>query len=108
MSELEEVLAYQLRVYNIPFEREFIIPGRRFRWDFKLDDPSRLSNGILVEVQGGVWIKAAHSTGTGVTSDCEKLNFATLNGYRLLNFTGDMVNDGAAIQTICKLLDIAY
>ena len=108
MSDLEEVLVYQLRVYNISFEREFIIHGRRFRWDFKLDDPSRLSNGILVEVQGGVWVKSGHSSGVGITRDCEKINYATLNGYRLLSFTGDMVNNGIAIQTICKIINIAY
>jgi very-short-patch-repair endonuclease len=59
---------------------------------------------LLIEVQGGIWIKSGHSTGTGITRDCEKNNFAVQHGWRVLYFTGDMVKSGEALQVIEKEL----
>ena len=95
MSDLEDTLAFQLRAVGIPFKSQvFAIQGRKYQWDFQIGD-------YLIEVQGGIWHKGGHSTGTGITRDCEKLNLATLAGYKVLAFTGDMVHDGRALA-ICE------
>lgn len=97
MSELEDTLAFQLRALSIPFASQVMaIQGRKFVWDFKVDD-------ILIEIQGGVYMtKGGHNTGNGITRDCEKANLATLHGYRTLFFTADMVKSGQAVNMIEK------
>jgi len=99
MSDLEATLAYQLTAVGIPFEREVkAIPGRKFSWDFKVDD-------LLIEIQGGIWMtKGAHNTGVAIIRDCEKMNLAVLHGYRLLSFTADMVTSGEALAMIEKAI----
>lgn len=76
------------------------IPERRFRWDMAFRESL-----ILVEIQGGTWAKGGHSTGLGITRDAEKANLATLNGWRLLFFTTEMVRDGRALKTIQQALE---
>lgn len=101
MSEIEEILAFQLQAEGIPFEREYkAIPGRKFRWDFR-------NGNVLIEVQGGTWgrKRSGHSTGAGIWRDCEKNNLAVLHGFRPLLFTSDMVTSGQALELIIKLLD---
>lgn len=58
-----------------------IIPGRRFRYDFAWP-----AFRIVLEVQGGVYMrgKSGHSSGTGIARDQEKLNRATVEGWRML------------------------
>lgn len=60
------------------FEHDYI-PGRKFRLDIAWPDYK-----VGVEVQGGLWLKAAHSTGTGIKRDMEKRNLGILNGWRVL------------------------
>jgi hypothetical protein len=56
---------------------------------------------LAAEVEGGVYSKKGrHTTGVGFTKDCDKYNMATLMGWRVLRFTGEMVSDGTAIQMI--------
>ena len=97
MSDIEDTLTFQLTACEIPFDRQVqAIPGRKFTFDFQVDD-------ILIEVQGGVYMdKSGHNTGNGVTRDCEKNNLAVFNGYRTLMFTSKMVNDGVAVEVIEK------
>ena len=100
MSNLEDTLAFQLKAADIPFEQQVkVIPGRRFAFDFLLT-----GTNILVEVQGSTWVaNTGHTSGKGIKRDCEKANLAVLAGYRVLTFTGDMVNNGEALQTITRL-----
>lgn len=101
-SELEEQLDFQLRSARLVFEREYqAVPSRRFRWDFAFP-----ADDLLVEVQGGIWVKGGHSTGRGITRDCEKLNCATLSGWRTLAVTGEMIKSGEALQVILKVLEM--
>lgn len=94
MSDLESTFAFQLRAVGIPFEQQFRIPGRRFRWDFKVGD-------YLIEIQGGVWMdKSGHNTGRSLKRDYEKANFATMNKYHTLFFTADDVTSGQALKVI--------
>lgn len=99
-SEGEELLAYELALARIPYEREFVFARpRRWRADFLVGD------NILVEIDGGTWIGGRHTTGTGFEADCEKLNAATLNGYRVLRFTPGMVERGDALPVIRRALE---
>jgi len=74
---------------------------RRYAWDF-----AYLPQRLLIEVQGGTWsqTRMGHSTGTGIRRDCQKHNAATLEGWRVLVFTSDMIRDGQAVETIRKAL----
>lgn len=101
MSHLETKLANQLEAAGLPGPiREFqAIPGRRFRFDFAWPEKK-----LLVEVQGAVWVQGGHSTGTGITRDAEKLNLATLAGFRCLHVTGPHVTNGQALTWIREAL----
>ena len=52
-----------------------------------------------------IWVRGGHSTGTGITRDCEKLNLATLAGWRTLQVTKDHVKSGQALAWIQEALD---
>lgn len=60
--------------------------GRKFAADFAWP-----AARLLVEVQGGVWNGKAHGSVEGIVRDIERLNAATLNGWRVLRFTPDDV-----------------
>jgi very-short-patch-repair endonuclease len=93
MSKLEETLALHLRAEKIEFEREVsgLVPGRRFRVDFFIKPV------LVLECEGGIWVKGGHSTGAGITRDCEKLNALALEGYIVLRFTAEHIASGEAI-----------
>jgi very-short-patch-repair endonuclease len=82
--------------------REYVFaPPRRFRADFAWPEQR-----LLVEVQGGIWTrgKASHSSGAGVSRDAEKLNTATLAGWRVLQVTSDHIRSGDAVAWIAQAL----
>lgn len=95
----ENLFAFQLMALDVEFEREYrAIPGRRFRFDFRIGD-------LLIEIQGGIWMaKGAHNTGKAIMRDCTKGNLATLYGFRTLSFTPDMVKSGEALEMVEKVL----
>ena len=100
-SKPEAMLAFQLKVRNIPHEREAkVIPGRRYRFDFRL-------GWLLVEVNGGVWAKGAsgHSSGTGITRDCAKMAEAVSLGFTVMAVTPAQVKSGQALQWIERALE---
>jgi very-short-patch-repair endonuclease len=74
-------------------------PSRRWRFD-----RAWLLSKIAVEIEGGTWVKGRHSRGSGMRKDAEKYNAATLQGWRVLRFTGDMVKDGSAISVVEQAL----
>ena len=98
-SEHEEALAWQVAILDLPpLEREYRFhPTRRWRFDFAAVDLQ-----IGIEVEGGTWTGGRHVRGSGFEADCEKYNAAALLGWRVLRFTGAMVNDGRAVATIEK------
>lgn len=101
-SRLEEQFYWHVLALGLPQpERQYRIPGskRRFVYDFAWPDKR-----LLVEIQGGVWVpNTGHTSGRGITRDCEKANEATLCGYRLLVFTGNMIerNNEALDALMC-------
>lgn len=104
-SFLEDQLLYQIRALGLPEpEREYrgAVPGRRYRFDFAW--PARR---LLIEVQGATYTRGAHSTGSGIARDMDKLNLATLNGWRVLQFDRKMVENGIAVDLIAQALNIS-
>lgn len=95
-------LSDQLRAVGISFEQEvqFAYP-RKWRADFVI---LHQFPRILVEVDGGTWTGGRHVTGSGYLGDLEKLNEATLLGYRVLRVTPAMVESGAALTLIERAL----
>ena len=102
-SDAEAALAFQLRAVGIGFQREFVFaPPRNWRADFLVVD--RKFASVLIEVDGGTWAGGRHTTGAGFAADCEKLNEATLLGYRVLRVTPAMVDDGSALALVERAL----
>jgi very-short-patch-repair endonuclease len=102
LSPLEESLALQIRAWGLPAPvREHKgIPGRQYRIDFAWPDWR-----IALEVEGGIWKLGGHSSGTGITRDCEKHSLLALAGWRLLRVTGEHIQDGRAIAWIQEALN---
>ena len=101
-SELENRLAIAIREAGLPEPiREYkALENRKFLWDFAWE-----KQRLLVEVQGGIFRKGAHSTGLGIERDITKLNLATLAGYRSLQFSRRMILDGTAVRIIKQALE---
>jgi|SRR5579872_4360022 len=96
MSDLEELLAYQLKAVGIKYEREYRFhPTRRWRFDFCW--PAKF---MAAEIEGGGFVQGRHTRGMGLQGDCEKYNAAALLGYRILRFTGKHVKSGEALKII--------
>jgi hypothetical protein len=100
-SDLEDTLLWMIVAADLPRpEREFRFhPTRRWRFDFAW--PDRL---LAVEVMGGVWSQGRHTRGAGYTSDCQKQCEAVVRGWRILNVTGSMIQDGSALDYLTQLL----
>ena len=100
MSAAEDLLAFHLRAAGIEFvQQHAYAPPRKFRADFAFPYAR-----LLVEVQGGVYSKNAHGSITGILADIDRLNTATLAGFRLLRFTPQAVKSGEALQLIERVL----
>lgn len=100
-SDLESMLNWQMRVDGLPApEQEYRFDDAR-RWRFDFAWPGCR---LAVEVNGGEWSDGRHSRGAGMAADYEKLNAATIAGWRVLQFTGSQVRDGTAINTIRQAL----
>jgi len=104
-SPLENTFAFQLKAAHILFLREVkAIPGRKFAFDFQVKD-------LLIEIQGGIWrkkdgitIPQGHTTGRGITRDCEKMNLAALEGYHTMSFTAEHIKKGIALAWVQQYL----
>lgn len=102
-SDLEEALAFQLRLLDGPRpEREYLFaPPRRWKADFAWPDAR-----LLVEVEGGQWSGGRHLHPTGWAKDVEKYNAAALDGWTVLRVTASMIDDGTAIDLIARALHL--
>ena len=102
MSDLEELLFHHILCAGLPTpEREYrFAPPRRYRADFAYPEKK-----ILVEVQGGIYTRGAHSRGVGLERDYEKLNLAQLNGFRVFQFSRKMIESGVAVNMIEEVLN---
>lgn len=105
MSKLEQKLLFQIRAMGLPEpEREYrAIKGRMFRFDFAWTEPH---HRLLVEVNGGNWVRGRHARPLGLKNDYEKLNLAMLAGWRVMQFDTGMVENGEALDMISKALGV--
>ncbi len=63
------------------------VPGRRFRADFAWPE-----TGVIVECQGGEWLRGRHTRGGGFTQDCERHNLIVARGWRVFYVTAKMLD----------------
>lgn len=102
-SEIEELLAIDLRDRKIPFFREVRFhPERLWRFDFCL-----AGFRIGIECEGGTWTGGRHTRGVGFAQDCEKYNAAARLGWFVYRFDSKMVKSGEAGQFIQGVYDEA-
>jgi len=101
LSKIEDELLFDLIAIGMPEPvREYrFAPPRKFRADFAYPEQK-----ILIEVQGGIYVKGGHSTGVGLERDYEKLNLAQLNGFKIFLFSRKMIESGEAISILEKCL----
>lgn len=101
MSEIVDLLAWQLRAANVlaPIAEYRFHPTRK--WRFDLAWPERL---VAVEVDGGTWISGRHTTGVGIEGDALKQSEAGALGWRVLRVTRTMVDDGRALDLVERAL----
>ena len=106
MSALEDQFLGLWQAHNslIPLEREFSEidawekdfqeryakskRSKRYRLDFAHPD-SRTG----IEIQGGVYMRGRHVTGSGYERDCRKYNLAYTSGWTIFLLTSTMAKD---------------
>ena len=100
-SQLERAILTQIKQYGLPEPetQAMLIPGRKWRWDFAWP-----SKRLAVEIQGGIWTRGKHGRGSGIVNDMDKLNAATLAGWRVLQFANTHVRSGEAVALIEKAI----
>lgn len=86
-----------------PVEEYRFHPVRRWRFDFAWPE-----YGVAVEVEGGTWVRGAHTRGKHFESDCEKYNEAARMKWRVFRFTTDMIKDGRAFNFLAMVLRDAH
>jgi very-short-patch-repair endonuclease len=93
----EQALIAQVVAVGLPRPiREYQgIPGRKFRFDLCWP-PQQLA----VEIDGAIWVNGRHSSGAGISRDCEKFSLAAIHGWRVLRVTTGMVKSGKALKFI--------
>jgi very-short-patch-repair endonuclease len=98
---VHELFAMHLKELGLKFKREVeVLHGRRFRWDFVFWAPDYAAGNFsswAVEIDG--YFKGRHRAFGG---DNEKMNLATVNGWRFLRFSTQQVNRGKAKQFIAE------
>lgn len=102
-SALEVEFMFQVKHAGLPpFERDYQFAkdeGRKYELD--LAWPERK---LGVEVQGGIWRKGGHSSGQGISRDCDKMSLAASLGWLVLPVTREMIKSGAALQYLERAL----
>jgi len=101
-TEVEDLFYSQLKDEEIvaPTREYKFLEDRKFRFDF-----AWFHMKVAVEIQGGVFIHGGHSTGLGITRDCEKLALANIDGWTVFQFTSAQVRSGQAIEWMKQYFD---
>ena len=81
--------------YPVPHEEWRFDAVRKWRFDLAWPDLR-----IAIEVDGAIWSQGRHTRGGGFLKDMEKLNAATLQGWRVLRTTPDGVKTGKALELV--------
>ena len=118
MSNLEEMLARQIKLIRLPepvreyrFAAEHVALGCGIKkrladaglkdWRFDFAWPPLM---LAVEVEGGGWTGGRHTRGKGFEEDLRKYDKAMNLGWNIYRCSGDMVKEGVAVNTIEKLI----
>lgn len=92
-KKLKEVDSYTMA--EVPFSH-FIPTKRKFRADFLMPVLK-----IIVEVNGGQFTSGRHTRGgKGYETDLTKLNLAQMNGYKVIQFTYQMLKRGEHLKLL--------
>lgn len=106
LSSLEQSFLFYWRVeageYLAPVHDFVFAPPRRFAFDFAWVDYK-----LAIELEGGTMNGGRHVRPKGYENDCEKYNLATLDGWRVLRYTSNMLNSdpGKVCDQIKMILD---
>lgn len=84
-KELIRLVALDMGMPPPTFEHRFDV-GRMWRLDIAWPE-----HKVAIEIMGGTWTQGRHTRGAGYEGDCEKLNAATLAGWRVLSYTYTML-----------------
>jgi len=83
---------------EVPFSY-FLPTKRKFRADFLCPNLK-----IIVEVNGGQYTRGRHVRGgKGYETDLEKINLAQTHGYKVLQFTYEMLERGEHLKMLDTL-----
>lgn len=83
---------------EVPFSH-FLPTKRKFRADFLCP-----SLKMIIEVNGGQFSGGRHTRGgKGYETDLEKLNLAQINGYKVIQFTYQMLKRGEHLKLIYSI-----
>lgn len=83
-------------LFHVPIEGD-----RQRLWRFDFAHPI---SRVAVELDGGAFTQGRHTRGKGFEQDCEKLNTAAEQGWRVFRFTVDML-DEAWVGRIVRMCD---
>lgn len=101
MSRLETILSFQMKTCGIDHVPEYRFHDER-KWRFDFAIPDKL---IGIECEGGIFSGGAHTRGRHYESDMEKYNAAAMLGWKVLRFSGDMIETGYAINMIKNMFN---
>jgi hypothetical protein len=89
--DLEGFMLTQLRAsgYDKGMETQYRFHPKR-KWTFDFAWPDKM---VALEVEGAIWVRGRHTSGTGFTNDCEKYNTATIMGWRVIRVVADWIVD---------------
>jgi len=74
--------------------------SKRYRLDF-----AHLESKVGVEIQGGVYNRGRHVTGSGYERDCKKYNLAYTSEWAIFLLTNSMAKDSAWLSLIASHID---
>ena len=78
-------------------EHKFL-EDRKFRFDFAI-----ISKKIAIEIEGGVYTNGRHVRGNGYIQDMEKYNLAIENGWVVLRYTPEQLNNTSTLDQIIRV-----
>ena len=74
--------------------------SKRYRLDF-----AHPASRIGIEIQGGVYMRGRHVTGSGYERDCRKYNIAYTSGWTIFLLTSTMTKDLFWFDLIAAYID---
>lgn len=101
-SQYEELFLVQYKKTNLPpLQREVKFhPKRKWRVDFAI-----LELNILIEIEGGIWMKGSHVRMHGYQDDCNKYNEAQALGFKIFRFTSEDIKNDRAVKFLWNYLN---